>query len=276
MLFYSFTYSAFLHFYSFHSGLRFLRFYSFTGLTVSHSYSFFALLQFTVLCRFYGFTLLQFLQGCSFLQFLHFSRICCLCCFYKSYGFGAFIFYGSTLLGAFSRPSTYTFTWTLLNVGGLGSGECQQLCEHHALFCVHGRERFTDFLLNHGFFRSKKARFVHSHLHEAITGKCSTHSLHSRGYITPFARIVSTKVRKVLTDVASCVCQSSPNLARLCRTSHEGACVLLWGRLRVNKRPNITCSKNPEFNGPLVNSWPGRLLTLEIGAAQKLLKPLFL
>ena len=29
-------------------------------------------------------------------------------------------------------------------------------------------------------FRNKKARFVHSHIHLAITGECFTHSLHSR------------------------------------------------------------------------------------------------
>ena len=34
-----------------------------------------------------------------------------------------------------------------------------------------------------GFFHSQKARFVHSHIHLAITGECFIHSLHSREYI---------------------------------------------------------------------------------------------
>ena len=43
---------------------------------------------------------------------------------------------------------------------------------------------FTGFLFIHGFFfRSKKARFVHSQIHLAITGECFTYSLHSRKYI---------------------------------------------------------------------------------------------
>ena len=54
------------------------------------------------------------------------------------------------------------------------------------------------------FFRGKKARFVHSHIHLAITGDCFTHPLHSREYIhsthastfTPFTRIYSLHSRE--------------------------------------------------------------------------------
>ena len=41
-------------------------------------------------------------------------------------------------------------------------------------------EWMTDFLLIHGFFCNKKARFVDSHTHLVITGDSVTHSLHSR------------------------------------------------------------------------------------------------
>ena len=44
-------------------------------------------------------------------------------------------------------------------------------------------EWFTELLFIHGFFRDKKARFVHSHIHLAITGECFTLSLHSHEYI---------------------------------------------------------------------------------------------
>ena len=43
---------------------------------------------------------------------------------------------------------------------------------------------FTDLLFIHRFFfRIKKARFAHSHIHLAITGEFFNYSLHSREYI---------------------------------------------------------------------------------------------
>ena len=50
-------------------------------------------------------------------------------------------------------------------------------------FSPFAGEWFTDFLFIHGVFHSKKARFVYSHNHWAITDECFTHSLHSREYI---------------------------------------------------------------------------------------------
>ena len=54
---------------------------------------------------------------------------------------------------------------------------------HHSLFSVHGPmvHRFPPH--SRGFFRSKKAPFVHSHVHLAITGERFTHSLQAREYI---------------------------------------------------------------------------------------------
>ena len=49
--------------------------------------------------------------------------------------------------------------------------------------CPLTGECFTDFLFIHSFFRNKKARLIHSHIHLAITGECFTHSPHSREYI---------------------------------------------------------------------------------------------